>query len=134
MPTIPLTFRPPWLPRDRVKRHIDKRSAERRGSARQRGYNSHWDKARLAYLRHHPLCVCCEANGVVHAAGLVDHVEPHKGDKAKFWDSANWQSLCEWCDKNLKRSVENDWLAGRADGRELSLARRLPGWVHPADR
>lgn len=53
---------------------------------------------------------------------------------AKFWNSSNWQGVCEWCDKNLKRSIENDWLKGRALTAELNLARVVPGWVHPGDR
>jgi 5-methylcytosine-specific restriction protein A len=33
----------------------------------------------------------------VVAATVVDHIVPHKGDKVKFWDSSNWQSLCKRC-------------------------------------
>lgn len=25
---------------------------------------------------------------------VVDHIKPHKGDAALFWDAANWQALC----------------------------------------
>jgi 5-methylcytosine-specific restriction protein A len=29
---------------------------------------------------------------------VVDHVIPHKGDRALFWDEANnWQALCARC-------------------------------------
>jgi len=49
-----------------------------------------------------------------------------------FWDESDWQSLCEWCDKNLKRAIENAWLKG-ADV-DLHLNRRIPGWVHPRHR
>jgi 5-methylcytosine-specific restriction protein A len=31
------------------------------------------------------------------AANEVDHIKPHKGDMALFWDSSNWQSLCKPC-------------------------------------
>lgn len=30
-------------------------------------------------------------------ASVVDHVIPHRGDKALFWDSDNWQPLCKPC-------------------------------------
>jgi 5-methylcytosine-specific restriction protein A len=33
--------------------------------------------------------------GVVRAANVVDHIVPHKGDQALFWDKNNWQSLCK---------------------------------------
>jgi 5-methylcytosine-specific restriction protein A len=31
----------------------------------------------------------------VTAAHATDHIIPHKGDLDLFWDSDNWQSLCE---------------------------------------
>jgi 5-methylcytosine-specific restriction protein A len=66
----------------------------KRGSARERGYNTRWDKARKTYLMSHPLCVMCKRDGRVTPATVVDHIVPHKGDQQLFWDTANWQSLC----------------------------------------
>ena len=117
-----------------AKVEASKRHDERRGSARQRGYDGRWEKARKAYLAKHPLCVCCAAHGVVNAARVLDHVEPHKGDKAKFWNSSMWQGLCEWCDKSLKRPIENDWVARGGPVAVLHLNRKAAGWVHPAAR
>ena len=76
-----------------------KRKAEHeRGSAHERGYTSAWTKARAAYLASHPLCARCQRDGRVTAAGVVDHIVPHRGDKALFWDSdGNWQPLCKPC-------------------------------------
>lgn len=71
---------------------------------------------------------------MAHPAQVLDHIVPHKGDKTLFWDSANWQGLCEWCDKNIKRSVENAWLAGQGSMDLLSLNRKIPGWRHPRAR
>jgi len=31
------------------------------------------------------------------AATDVDHIVPHCGDMALFWDVLNWQPLCEAC-------------------------------------
>ena len=28
---------------------------------------------------------------------LVDHIVPHRGDQALFWDEQNWQPLCKSC-------------------------------------
>lgn len=134
MPTAPTTFQPPWLPRRVIQQARAKEYDARRGSARERGYTTKWEKARKTYLAHHPLCACCAAQGMTHPAAVLDHIEPHKQDMAKFWDRNNWQGLCEWCDKNIKRAIENDWLAGRASFELLNLSRRMPGWVHPRAR
>lgn len=66
-----------------------------------RGYNGSWDKAKAEYLRAHRFCVRCGA-----PAKLVDHIEPHKGDKGKFWDRANWQALCTPCHSGPKQREE----------------------------
>jgi 5-methylcytosine-specific restriction protein A len=53
-----------------------------------------WRAARKAYLAQHALCVACEAQGRMCLATDVDHIEPHKGDRDKFWRRENWQALC----------------------------------------
>ncbi|MGE4297025.1 MAG: HNH endonuclease signature motif containing protein [Desulfovibrionaceae bacterium] len=78
-----------------VKRKAQREHDARRGSAASRGYDSKWRQARAAYLRKHPLCIQCQAEGRAVAATVVDHIEPHRGDKALFWDSKNWQPLCK---------------------------------------
>ena len=69
----------------------------KRGSAQERGYNSRWQKARITYLKRHPLCVVCEHQGRLTPATVVDHRTPHRGDQALFWDTGNWQPLCRRC-------------------------------------
>jgi 5-methylcytosine-specific restriction enzyme A len=66
----------------------------RRGTARERGYDARWRHARRLFLKQHPLCAACLSKGKTSSATVVDHVEPHRGDQAKFWDVANWQGLC----------------------------------------
>ena len=76
-------------------RGVEKREADQqRGTSAQRGYGSRWQKARLGWLKRHPLCVECESQGRVTPATVVDHIDPHKGDMRKFWDRNNWRSLC----------------------------------------
>lgn len=29
-------------------------------------------------------------------ARVVDHITPHRGDVALFWDESNWQALCDF--------------------------------------
>jgi 5-methylcytosine-specific restriction protein A len=84
----------PWKPKQFGKRQERR---EDRKSASQRGYNARWQKARLWWLRQHPLCAECAREGVVRAADVVDHVVPHRGDEVLFWDVDNWMSLCKRC-------------------------------------
>ena len=32
--------------------------------------------------------------GRYRKASVVDHIIPHRGDEALFWDRSNWQALC----------------------------------------
>lgn len=82
------------MPKPIERRIRNREHGSRRGSARERGYTSRWDKARKTYLMQHPLCVMCKREGRVTPATVVDHIIPHKGDQALFWDTDNWQSLC----------------------------------------
>jgi 5-methylcytosine-specific restriction enzyme A len=68
-----------------------------RPSARERGYTSTWQRAREGFLRKHPLCRACLDLGRTEPATDVDHITPHRGDKVRFWDRANWQALCHRC-------------------------------------
>jgi len=74
---------------------IQKRYDEKRGSNRERGYDTRWRKARWFFLVANPLCVECGREGVITPATVVDHIIPHRGDQAKFWDTSNWQPLCK---------------------------------------
>ena len=68
-----------------------------RGSATKRGYSYRWSKERDAYLIRNPLCVICLENKEIRTATEVDHIRPHKGNMALFWDVTNWQALCKTC-------------------------------------
>lgn len=98
----------------------------RRGSAHSRGYGVRWDKTSKGFRREHPLCCCCQANGVVTATTLVDHVIPHRGDMALFWDPKNWQALCDRCHNVIKKRMEALFDAGKIGAELLRLARPLP--------
>jgi 5-methylcytosine-specific restriction protein A len=92
MPKRPKTYKPAT---GTAKRYTPPETA--RPTAHQRGYTSAWQKASKGYLGSHPLCASCDERGLTVAATVVDHVVPHKGDKGLFWDSGNWQALCEQC-------------------------------------
>lgn len=69
----------------------------RYGTAPERGYDHRWRQARNAYLADNPLCAECDKHGRVTPANIVDHIVPHKGNYALFWDTSNWQPLCKCC-------------------------------------
>ena len=58
------------------------------------GYDARWRKARRIHLASEPLCRTCKAEGRVTAATIVDHIVPHRGNYALFWDQTNWASIC----------------------------------------
>ncbi|WP_084794204.1 HNH endonuclease signature motif containing protein [Pseudoponticoccus marisrubri] len=75
-----------------TKRARDKRHDAHRPSAARRGYSSAWRKARAAFLTLYPICA---HPGCTAPATVVDHIIPHRGDHALFWDRSNWQPLCQ---------------------------------------
>lgn len=77
-----------------------------RPSARQRGYTWRWEKCSRLHRQREPLCRMCQAQGVIRQAELVDHIIPHKGDQALFWDEDNWQSLCHKHHNATKKAQE----------------------------
>lgn len=77
-----------------------------RKTANQRGYNYRWQIERVHFLNRNPLCKYCQREGVIEAATVVDHIIPHKGDQALFWDSNNWQALCDWHHNSVKQREE----------------------------
>lgn len=118
MPVRPPTFRP----RGRRSHREAKAEADtRRGSARERGYDTRWDREALSFKRDHPLCLGCQAVGRIVATEVVDHVEPHKGDMVKFWNKAMWQSACRWHHDVIKQQLERLYEQGKATLADLWL-------------
>lgn len=65
-----------------------------------------WQALRSARLAAEPLCRMCRAFGRVTAAGVVDHIKPHRGDARLFFDPGNLQSLCKPCHDRHKQAME----------------------------
>ena len=93
MPAMPGTFRSRHAP---TKVEQAKEYEQYRGSARARGYTTRWDKASKSYLSRRMVCPACEKAGVLASSAVTDHIVPHKGDMALFWDRSNWQPCCRW--------------------------------------
>lgn len=55
--------------------------------------NLRFRRLRRAFLMRHPMCAVCKRM----AASDLDHITPHRGDPALFWDQRNWQGLCHVC-------------------------------------
>jgi 5-methylcytosine-specific restriction enzyme A len=72
-----------------------------------RGYGYRWQQYRVRFLMDHPLCARCKAMGMVVEASVVDHVTPHRGDAALFWDERNHQALCKPCHDGAKAREEH---------------------------
>ena len=79
------------------KTHQPLQSAPTRESSGRRGYDWRSRKCSKAFLALNYLCAECDRAGRLTQAEVVDHIDPHRGDKEKFWDQANWQSLCKNC-------------------------------------
>jgi len=69
-----------------------------------------WKALRRSFITANPLCADCAELGLVVAAEEVDHIEPHRGDRSKFYDRMNLQSLCKPCHS---RKTAREVLHGR---------------------
>lgn len=117
MPSMPPTFRPAGnLSRQEANKTYD----ARRGSSRDRGYDSKWDAASRSHRARDPLCRYCALVGEVKAADLTDHLYPHRGDRVLFWNRTYWVSSCNDCHNGFKQRVERRGRMALDD-----LARRL---------
>jgi 5-methylcytosine-specific restriction protein A len=66
----------------------------------------------------------CKAEGRTVPARVVDHVKPHRGDRALFWDERNWQPLCKRHHDSDKQREERGTAAPEigADGWPVSAS------------
>ena len=67
-------------------------SDKRRPSARQRGYDSKWQRTRADYLRLHPLCEAPE--GCLEQATDVDHIDGLGPKGPRGHDPENLRAYC----------------------------------------
>lgn len=84
----------PWKPRTHNQ---TARKPDNRPSANARGYDYRWQKFRTTYLREHPLCTDCEANGLVRPATDVHHVAKLRDRPDLKYEPTNLIPLCSPC-------------------------------------
>lgn len=115
----------------RRRREQNKAADEKRGTARERGYSTAWDRFAKNWLANNPLCRYCEARGEITPAELVDHVEPHNRDPTKFWPGEDdnpddfFASCCRSCHNGPKQSVERIAEATGKPIRDIMKRRRM---------
>ena len=63
----------------------------------ERGYGWDWQQFRATYLRQHPLCVDCKANGKVAEANEVHHRIKIKHAPRLRLHPDNLMALCKTC-------------------------------------
>lgn len=81
---------------DAASRRTDRRSEE--AKQRHKLYNTkRWLVLRADQLLREPFCRECAKRGERVYATDVDHIRPHGGDRALFYDPGNLQSLCHAC-------------------------------------
>jgi 5-methylcytosine-specific restriction protein A len=69
----------------------------------------------------------CTQQGKSIAATVVDHVVPHRGDMALFWDPKNRQSLCDTCHNSHKQRLEKSGTVSGCDLDGLPIDPNHPG-------
>lgn len=82
--------------RERKARHDASRP-----TAKQRGYDREWEKARADWLAAYPSCRRCGA-----PATLVDHIVPIRQAPHRRLDRTNFQSLCAACHSGHKQRLD----------------------------
>lgn len=100
-----------------------------KGTAHERGYTARWQRSAKRFLDSNPLCAMCLDAGNTVPATVVDHIRPHRGDDALFWDCTNWQPLCKTHHDGDKQHIDN---------KGYSKAIATDGWpidpLHPVNR
>lgn len=114
----------PNAKRETNRQHDAKRRAEQPWRAWYK--TPRWQRARATQLSAYPLCAMCQEDGVITPANVCDHVEPHRGNEAKFW-AGPFQSLCEPCHNRHKQREERggarSWAVGE-DGWPIARHRQ----------
>jgi 5-methylcytosine-specific restriction enzyme A len=68
-----------------------------RGSASSRGYGAQWQRVREIAIREHPICKCCEDQGVIRASEVIHHVDHDQYNNTRD----NLMGLCRDCHERL---------------------------------
>jgi 5-methylcytosine-specific restriction enzyme A len=84
-------------------------------------HTKQWEGLKRQVKAEEPLCRMCKDRGIVRATYAVDHIIPHKGDMALFWDRGNLQGLCKTCHNVVKQIQEKHGYSQGCDKQGLPL-------------
>lgn len=105
--------------RGRCAMHANQYDQGRRDQVVQRWYYTvRWKRLRALVLR--TCAYQCQACGQVQHQLEVDHIRPHHGNRALFWDARNLQALCAACHT---RKTMRDTQAGAPPHRKSAETR-----------
>ncbi len=63
-----------------------------------------WQSIRKRRMAADPLCVRCLAHGKTVPTTTINHIKPHRGDRALFFCYGNTESVCADChDRHIQR-------------------------------
>lgn len=66
-----------------------------------------WQALRWSVLvRDQFTCAMCKRLCAGKGEAVADHIIPHRGDEAMFWDADNLQCLCKSCHDGVKAKQE----------------------------
>jgi hypothetical protein len=88
-----------------------------------------WQRLRQHQLSKHPYCQCPIHQGTnkAYPATVADHVEPHRGDKRKFFNG-KLQSLAKQCHDSIKQQIEHTGTFSGNDDQGNPLDTRSGWW------
>ena len=89
MPNMPKATRPKWM--QERKAHAGRKQPNRDVYGTNR-----WTMLARLHKQHNPVCIACEAIGLVSPAEVTDHIVPINNGGAP-WEWSNLQSLCRRC-------------------------------------
>lgn len=74
-----------------------KQANKYRGSFRERGYDSRWDKIRRMKVRQDPLCEICKQEDRLTPVEIVHHIKKVTDRPDLLLDMDNLKSVCRAC-------------------------------------
>lgn len=82
--------------RTHAQQHLRTLEQRREADAPWRAWyrTARWARVRAQFQAGDPLCGACAREGRVEPWTDLDHITPHRGDPALFWDRRNLQGLC----------------------------------------
>lgn len=87
-----------------------------RPTSQRHNKTNRWKEYAAAFIRRYPICLLCVCNGSINECGqrglVVDHIEPHRGNRYLFWLTDNHQTLCKTCHDTVKQKHESDGKTG----------------------